>query len=210
MIPAALHADVTRSRLAPSEGARLRFPRLRSLAASLFIVGVAILAWPARFGGDLALVMVAGDSMEPTYSAGDIALSVRADNYKVGDVLVYKIPEPHSAAGYLVIHRATGRHDDGWVTQGDNRNYPDHWYPTENEILGRVVVVVPGLGRFILGMINPLGLAALGALAVGLSFWPDAPCVNLGCDAKEGRHHPECPKNGDAAADTSPPVKASA
>lgn len=110
-----------------------------ALLAAL-VVG-AFLFWPERFGGRATLVMVSGNSMEPTLRHRDLVFAHRSEEHRVGDVIVYAIPEGLPGAGAFVIHRVIGGDGTiGYVTQGDNRNSPDPWRPTDDDVVGHVFV----------------------------------------------------------------------
>jgi signal peptidase len=106
-----------------------------------------IALWPARWGGRSTALLVAGNSMEPTYSSGDVAFAWAQDSYRPGDVVLYRIPTGSAGAGKLVVHRVVGINpDQTLVIQGDNRTNPDSFPVTNDEIVGRVRGHVPKLG----------------------------------------------------------------
>jgi hypothetical protein len=53
----------------------------------------------------------------------------------------------------------------GFTVEGDNNPAPDPWQPRDGDVAGRLWVLVPGLGRFIVLAHEP---AIAGALAVSL------------------------------------------
>src|SRR6056297_4042161 len=59
------------------------------------------------------------------------------------DLVVFAVPEGE-AEGMLVIHRVLGVDDDGFfVTQGDNRDTPDQWKLTDDDIVGEPLLHIP-------------------------------------------------------------------
>lgn len=133
------------------------------LAAAL---GIAWL-WPASLGGCTTLVVVSGGSMEPTYSSGDL-LVARCGDASVGDVVVY---EPPTVPGARVVHRVVGGDPSGWVVQGDANAWLDPWTPGQEQVVGRVVAHLPGLGLTPL-LLDPLLWAAVVVLGLGLLLLP--------------------------------------
>ena len=96
------------------------------------IAAVAFL-WPATLGGSTRLIVVSGHSMEPTYDYGDIVVARDSGDARVGDVVVFAVPEG-VGEGILVIHRVIEIDDAGFlVTQGDNRDRPDEWQLTQDD-----------------------------------------------------------------------------
>jgi len=87
---------------------------------------------------------ISGNSMEPGIRDGDIVVTrplKRAP--RVGDRVVYREP----AHGLLVAHRVNDVSTRGAVMAGDANPRPDP-LPVENGlILGRIVIVIPKLGR---------------------------------------------------------------
>lgn len=146
--------------------------RVLGALVTLLIVGLAVYLWPARFGGSTRLVIVSGQSMEPTYDLGDIVIARDGAHYGVGDIVVFAVPEGE-AKGLLVIHRIVGVDDNGnFATQGDNRESPDQWLLTQDDIVGTPLVHIPKGGLLVRAVQQWYVLAViLGVLAIVL-VWP--------------------------------------
>lgn len=136
-------------------------------------VGVLLLAvWlvilrPQALGGPAAYITVAGVSMEPTLHAGDLVIMTRADVYEPGDVVAYRVPEGDAAAGRHVIHRVIGGgRDEGYVLQGDNTPAPDRWRPSDHDVVGKQLVVVPGFGSVLMLLKQPAAIAGVATALV--------------------------------------------
>ena len=139
-------------------------------AAAIAATIVAIVAWflllrPSTLGGATGYVLVVGKSMEPKMRSGDLAIVRASDSYAVGEIVAYHVPEGGPGAGTLVIHRIVGGSATaGYRMQGDNRDQPDFWRPRPSDIEGRMAVHVPGAGRILALLRDPLALATLAAL----------------------------------------------
>ena len=135
---------------------------------------VALLGWfvvlrPQSLGGPAAYVMVAGDSMEPTLQPGSLVVVLRRPDYRVGDVVTYRIGEGDVAAGNNVIHRIVGGDgESGYVAQGDNVASSDPWHPTTTQIVGKVVFVIPGAAPALIFLRSPLFVASV---ATGIALY---------------------------------------
>jgi signal peptidase len=147
--------------------------RTATLAGVVLAAAVLVLMWPSRLGGATELLVVHGDSMQPTFGSGDIVLVRSRRTYHVGDAVVFRIPSG-PAYGMRVVHRlvavdpATGR----LITQGDSRATADHFDITAHDVEGRVVVRVPWAGHILFVLSRWWALApALGALTA-LVVWP--------------------------------------
>ena len=91
-----------------------------------------MLVLPILRGEPSRLVIVSGHSMDPTFHTGDLVLAWPSDDYQVGDVAPYRVPEGEPGAGGLVIHRIVGGDGElGFVMQGDNNPAPDIWMPAD-------------------------------------------------------------------------------
>jgi signal peptidase len=135
---------------------------------SLLVVVAAAGCWvvllrPTGLGGPATYITVTGASMEPTLHTGDLVVLRSDDDYAVGDVVTYRIPQGEVGAGDAVIHRIVDRNRDGaFVTRGDNRSGVDPWTPVAADVLGREWFTVPGAGKVIGHVARPPVFAALG------------------------------------------------
>lgn len=113
----------------------------------LFIALIVILHFVFGF----QYVVILTDSMEPNINPNDIVITkpVDPDQLRVGDVVMYKITIGN--ATYRITHRIVEirTEPDGdhyFVTKGDNREYSDPWRVYPEDIVGRVVLVIPKVG----------------------------------------------------------------
>jgi signal peptidase I len=140
------------------------------LAVVAFAAAWFLLFRPSFLGGGVTYVMVEGASMEPTLSTGDLAIVREQDSYGVGDIVAFH------AEGGIVIHRIIrGSAEEGYIVQGDNKERPDLWRPTSEDILGRMWFSTPWGGRVLAFLRQPLilgsvvgGLGMLSVLSGGL------------------------------------------
>jgi signal peptidase I len=137
---------------------------------------------PARLGGTATYVFVNGTSMQPTYHTGDLVVVRRQASYRVGDVVAFE------AGGSVVIHRVRSVTAAGFVTRGDNRSSDDPWTPTQDQILGRPMLLVPAAGTGLWWLAErPFALAALaGMITAAIAAAPDRrnDCRRLGTGSK--------------------------
>ena len=148
------------------------------VAGTLIAVAGAGLLWavlPQSLGGQIASVKVDGQSMEPRLSPGDLVTLRRADSYRLGDVVSYRVPKGEFGEGAQVIHRIRGGDGtSGFVMQGDNRRLPDDWHPRNGDIVGKAMFHVPAAGTAMEWLARPLHLAALcSALTVSMTLLPE-------------------------------------
>ena len=141
--------------------------RLRSGLATLAVIIAAGVAWfyfaPTNIGGSTRYVVTSGVSMEPRFHTGDLAIVRPATNYRVGEIVAYWSTLLHT----VVLHRIIARDGNRYVFKGDNNHFIDPVRPTRSELLGKLWLHVPHLGR-VLQMLHTRVVAALLCAVVGL------------------------------------------
>lgn len=88
-------------------------------------------------------VVVLSESMEPTYTSGDIILVREKEGTpELDEIVLFR------AAGFginaYVTHRLIGKDEGGYITKGDNNEYADPGRVQEEDILGTVEYVLLG------------------------------------------------------------------
>ena len=132
------------------------------LAISLLLLWVAFA--PTRLGGQVTYVIVNGISMEPGYHLGDLTVMRKADSYQVGDIVTYHDADMQA----YVIHRIIRVEQDHYVLQGDNNSWIDAYHPTNEEIIGKLWIYIPKLGKLFKWLRSPLNMALTMGLLGGL------------------------------------------
>lgn len=134
------------------------------LVGLLLILG-AVVVLPKVLGG--AGLTVLSSSMEPTYSPGDMVISVPQDGYSVGDVVTF---QPVSGDPTLITHRIvahrTGDTAVSYITRGDANGNDDEPI-VGGQIMGKVMYHVPYVGHVSLAVGEHRTLL-IGAAATGL------------------------------------------
>jgi signal peptidase I len=129
------------------------------LSLFLSLISWLILA-PTQLGGSVTYVIVDGNSMEAKFHRGDLILLRKAATYKVGDAVTYQNAE----MGRYVFHRIINLNLDRFVLQGDNNAWLDSYQPTQEEIVGKLWMHLPRVGKAVEWLRLPINMA----LAVGL------------------------------------------
>ncbi|WP_197029961.1 signal peptidase I [Cellulomonas sp. URHE0023] len=132
------------------------------------VVGAAVLLWPARLGGCTQMIVVTGDSMEPTYSTGDLVVA-RCGTPEVGDVAVYR---PEGLRGHIIHRLVGGDGADGWQVKGDNNSWVDPFTPTDADVVGIAQFHVPRVGLATTVLESPIVWASLLLIALAMFLWP--------------------------------------
>ncbi len=129
------------------------------LSAALLVITITLWALfaPLQFGGNVAYVIVAGDSMSPKYMLGDLVVIRNQENYKIGDSVTYQHPEID-----YVFHRIVEVDPEGrFILQGDHNAWEDSYHPSEEEIVGKLWWHIPKLGNTLESLRSPWGFAIL-------------------------------------------------
>lgn len=132
-----------------------------SIIVILILIGILILLyfidikkrentseWVAPLYG--AYVIVSG-SMEPTIKIRDAIIIKRYDeqDLKVGDIITYRSEDPYFY-GIMITHRIIDiTNEDGkkvYITKGDHNATRDRLAIKNNQIYGKVVMVIPKIG----------------------------------------------------------------
>ena len=139
-------------------------------------------------------VIISG-SMSGTIEVNDMIFAFKQDEYKVDDIITFK----HGKS--LTTHRIVDITDEGFITKGDANNTEDKEPVKAEDIVGKVVLVIPKIGVVMEYMQKPIGMLALILLGFGVLIIPEI----LGKDKKSetGRNSREkkkkqiyTPKNG--------------
>jgi len=118
---------------------------------------------PPLFGA----YVIISPSMEPEISVLDAVITMRKDVKKIDkeDVITF-ISKDSSHYGVIITHRIVGifENDDGSIsyrTKGDNNNVEDQTLVNYNDILGKVILVIPYIGHLQQLLATPAGWIAV-------------------------------------------------
>jgi signal peptidase I len=145
---------------------------------NLFLVISLIAMWiffaPTRVGGRASYVIINGNSMEPGFHRGDLVIVQTASDYGVGDIVTYN----DAKLGANVIHRIIKVEQDYFILKGDNNSWIDAYHPTRAEIVGKLWIHIPKLGKTMEWLRTPVNMALItgilgGILMAGKKIQPD-------------------------------------
>ncbi len=86
-------------------------------------------------------VVVLSESMEPTYTSGDIILVREKESTpELNEIVLFR--ENGFGMNAYVTHRLIGKDESGYITKGDNNEYADPGRVQEEDILGIVEGVI--------------------------------------------------------------------
>ncbi len=146
--------------------------KVRDVFVSIFTIIVIISCWYAiivkfilkvdvpMVGGYSALIVLSG-SMEPTIMTGEVIVIHAEPEYKLKDILTYR------DGSILVTHRIVNVTNDTYTTRGDANNTDDPPIK-KSQAVGKTIFHIPYLGKAILFVQSPVGLASVLFILIGL------------------------------------------
>jgi signal peptidase len=156
---------------------RLGLGRVLAALAVLVVLGT-LGAGVTLYAQGYRMYVVHTGSMSPTFRPGDVVIDRRAGgSYAPGEVITFR----HGQGSDLVTHRITEVTDKGIHTKGDANRTADVWTIADNQVQGRVITGVRGLGYLMVYLQQPPGIASLATtvfavlLLWGIFFPPGDP-----------------------------------
>jgi signal peptidase I len=138
----------------------------RSPISVLLAVACVVLFWlvlgPPQIGGSTTYTATVGNSMEPLFHSGDLALTRRSSSYRVGDIVLYMSPVFHRP----VLHRIIAVQHGRYFFKGDHNTFVDPGYATRHELLGKLWHSAPHVGAGLSWFGAPAHAALLAAASV--------------------------------------------
>ena len=119
---------------------------------------------PRLFGYSTAVVV--SGSMSGSIEVNDMVLNRSMKSYGIGDIITYKHGDIY------ITHRVVDITDKGYITQGDANNTEDTEAVKAEDIVGKVVLVIPKIGAVIGFIRTPLGMMLLLFICVAMIELP--------------------------------------
>ncbi|MEM0095693.1 MAG: signal peptidase I [Candidatus Bathyarchaeia archaeon] len=125
-----------------------------------FLVIFLIFYRPVQLFGDTRYEPVYTGSMEPAIPVGSIVVikPVNPETLKIGDIICFKIG---SESTTTVTHRIINITANGFITKGDANEDPDWWVVKKENVVGKVIAIIPLIGYLGYFVRTPLGFTLL-------------------------------------------------
>lgn len=93
--------------------------------------------------------IVTTDSMQPSINAGDIVIvkNGKKDKIRQGDVITFN--QNDEVITHRVIKNITEESNVEYITKGDNNNTEDTFKVKYDDVIGKVIITIPYLGKII-------------------------------------------------------------
>lgn len=123
---------------------------------------------PSVFGYEFFIIT--SGSMEPTINTGDFIIIKKVDTsqLKINDIITFK--EDNAIVTHRIIEVKNENGEYIFITQGDANNVKDNNTVSTNQIIGKYNVTIPLLGKIVLFVQKPEGLAILIAIPILLTL----------------------------------------
>ena len=113
---------------------------------------------PTVFGFSSAVVLTG--SMSGTIEPDDFIITRKQSDYTVGDIVMYQ------TGGTPVTHRIISENEKGYRTKGDANNTDDGTEIPKEDVIGKVVLVIPKIGAAVRLARTPIGMFGLFAAII--------------------------------------------
>ena len=136
------------------------------LACNVYIIAARSITGqqPTAFGFSSAVVI--SGSMSGAIEVNDMVITQARDSYVPGDIISF------DTGSSIVTHRILEVTEEGFVTKGDANNTEDMNKVTPAQVVGKVVLVIPGVGTVIESLRTPLGMMCITLLGISLIAVP--------------------------------------
>lgn len=120
-----------------------------SILKWLVLIGITLLAiyiLSSNFNilGGYRPFLVQSGSMEPSIMTGDVVVIKNMSSYVINDVITF-----NTNSSRIVTHRIVHVENRKYSTKGDANRTGDEDIITDNQIIGKVVLVIPKLGYLV-------------------------------------------------------------
>jgi len=148
---------------------------------------------PVSLAGDTLYEPVYTGSMEPAIPVGGLVVikPVDPETLREGDIICFRLSESTS-----VTHRIINVTDEGFTTKGDANEDPDQGIVEKENVIGKVIFIVPFIGYLGYFVRTPIGFILLIILPAGLIIIMELGNIAKGL-RKQEQPSKEPRKNGD-------------
>jgi signal peptidase len=115
----------------------------------IFLIIILYAGVPYAFGCDKPFMVVVSRSMEPTIHVNDLIVirGINILDVKVGDIIVFKSPiNPNMYIVHRVVDIIKKNGEIFLKTKGDNNPLPDPWLIGRENLIGKVIFIIPYVG----------------------------------------------------------------
>jgi len=134
-------------------------------------VAVGFLIFPFVIYYQNDIMVVTSDSMIPTLMPHDLIIVQKTtiEEIKVGDIIAFDTHIPDMGiVAHRTIEKFGGESTVGFSTQGDNVSEPDTWTIHDEDLIGKIIDVVPTIGVFLIDPVRYSFVAVIIITSISL------------------------------------------
>jgi signal peptidase len=110
--------------------------------------------------GNYKLLTVVSGSMEPTIHTGSVIVVKPSENYKIGDIITFKLsPSEKTPTTHRIAEMEVQAGIPIYTTKGDANDSPDTSKIYQRQIVGKMIAKIPFLGYAMDFVRKPVGFA---------------------------------------------------
>lgn len=123
----------------------------------IFDLFMATIIWLPHFSLFNTRVFIdSTSSMSPAIKAGSVVFSKKINSYKINDIITFESDPISTTHRIFRIINRDGK--DFFVTKGDNNDALDNYLIPQENIIGKVIYIIPYLGILLTFLKTKLGL----------------------------------------------------
>ena len=132
----------------------IAFVCLIAIVLIYYIISVQFHSKDENYKPGISIYTIVSPSMTPNVNVYDVVVNVRVNDpekIEIGDIITFK-SQAATSEGMTITHRviAIDQLPDGtyeYMTQGDNNPEPDSSYVMFDNVIGKEIITIPGLGK---------------------------------------------------------------
>jgi signal peptidase len=102
--------------------------------------------------------------MIPNINVSDLIITRQQSSYKIGDVIAF------TDGNHITTHRIVEQNANSFTTRGDANNTNDTDPVHKDLIHGKVILVIPGVGKILNYLHSPMGMISVCSIGLLLIF----------------------------------------
>ncbi len=114
----------------------------------VILLSLLIIISSLNIGGHTVFTVKSG-SMEPAIKAGSVVFDKKQENYKVGDIITFKVENSKDTITHRIIGIAGQGLETNFIIKGDANSSPDTKPVMKSNVVGKVLFSIPYLGYLV-------------------------------------------------------------
>lgn len=149
-----------------------KFPKIKLVVYSIVVtvfIFFGLLITLGSFGfGQMKIYAITSGSMRPKIPMGSLVILNQIKKISIGDVITFK------DGGRIISHRVVGKiNNNQFQTKGDANPKPDRNPIKREQIIGRVIISLPKLGRLLMLLKTKVGVILLVIMPGAVLIWEE-------------------------------------